>query len=76
MLVLGRNLGDFIVLNDEIFITIFETNQVGNKFKVAIEAPKDVKIARGELCEGTEEVQRKLDEIRSKKQPKAARSRS
>ena len=49
MLVLGRNLGDAIVINDNIYITVFETNQSGNKFKIAIDAPKDVKIARGEL---------------------------
>ncbi|MCI8624335.1 MAG: carbon storage regulator, partial [Provencibacterium sp.] len=43
MLVLGRNLGDAIVINDNIYITVFETNQSGNKFKIAIDAPKDVK---------------------------------
>ena len=49
MLVLGRNLGDTIVINDNIYITVFESNQVGNKFKIAIDAPRDVKISRGEL---------------------------
>ena len=73
MLVLGRNLGDFIVLKDDIFITIFETNQVGNKFKIAIEAPDDVKIVRGELCEATQEVRERLEEIRARKGKKRER---
>ena len=39
---------DTIVINDDIYITIFETSPVGNKFKVAIDAPKEMKISRGE----------------------------
>ena len=48
MLVLGRNIGDTIVIDDNIYITIFETSPVGNKFKIAIDAPRDMKISRGE----------------------------
>ena len=48
MLVLGRNIGDTIVINDNIYITIFETSSAGNRFKVAIDAPSDMKISRGE----------------------------
>ena len=48
MLVLGRNIGDTIVINDNIYITLFETSPTGNKFKIAIDAPKDMKISRGE----------------------------
>ena len=48
MLVLGRNIGDTIVIDDNIYITIFETSPVGNKFKIAIDAPKEMKISRGE----------------------------
>ena len=48
MLVLGRNIGDTIVIGDNIYITIFETSPVGNKFKIAIDAPKELKISRGE----------------------------
>lgn len=51
MLVLGRNIGDTIVINDNIYITIFETSTTGNKFKIAIDAPKEMKISRGELYE-------------------------
>ena len=48
MLVLGRNIGDTIVINDNIYITIFETSSAGNRFKVAIDAPSDMKISRSE----------------------------
>lgn len=48
MLVLGRNIGDTIVINDNIYITLFETSPTGNKFKIAIDAPGDMKISRGE----------------------------
>ena len=48
MLVLGRNIGDTIVINDNIYITLFETSPTGNKFKIAIDAPTDMKISRGE----------------------------
>ena len=48
MLVLGRNIGDTIVINDNIYITLFETSPTGNRFKIAIDAPADLKISRGE----------------------------
>ena len=48
MLVLGRNIGDTIVINDNIYITIFETSTTGNKFNDAIDAPAEMKITRGE----------------------------
>ena len=47
MLVLGRNLGDTIVINDNITIKFFKGK--GADFKVAIDAPKEVKIMRGEV---------------------------
>jgi len=49
MLLLGRNLGESIVIGDNIYITLVESDKNGHKFKLAIDAPKDVKIARGEL---------------------------
>ena len=49
MLLLGRNLGESIVIGDNIYITFVETDKTGRKFKIAIDAPKDIKIARGEL---------------------------
>lgn len=47
MLVLGRKVGESIVIGDNIVIT-FNRFQ-GNRIQVGIEAPKDVSIRRGEL---------------------------
>ena len=66
MLVLSRKLGEFLVLGDNIFISVFECG-ADDKVKIAIEAPKDVRIARSEALEGCEEVQKKLDAIRARK---------
>ena len=66
MLVLSRKLGEFLVLNDNIFISVFEGG-VGDQVKIAIEAPEDVKIACSEMFADCEEVQKKLEAIRSKK---------
>ena len=66
MLVLTRKLGEFLVLNDNIFISVFEGGN-GDQVKIAIEAPEDVKIARSEMLADCQEVQRKLEAIRSKK---------
>ena len=49
MLLLGRNLGESIVIGDNIYITFVESDKNGHKFKLAIDAPRDVKISRGEL---------------------------
>ena len=49
MLLLGRNLGESIVIGDNIYITFVESDKSGYKFKLAIDAPRDVKISRGEL---------------------------
>lgn len=66
MLVLSRRLGEFLVINDNIFITVFEGG-TDDKIKIAIDAPKDVKIARSETYEGHKDIQKKLDAIRSRK---------
>ena len=66
MLVLSRKLGEFLVLNDNIFISVFEGG-VGDQVKIAIEAPENVKIARSEMFADCEEVQKKLEAIRSRK---------
>ena len=66
MLVLTRRLGEFLVLNDNIFISVFEGG-VGDQVKIAIEAPEDVKIARSEMFADCEEIQKKLEAIRSRK---------
>ena len=49
MLLLGRNLGESIVIGDNIYITFVESDKSGHKFKLAIDAPRDIKISRGEL---------------------------
>ena len=66
MLVLSRKLGEFHVLNDNIFISVFEGG-MGDQVKIAIEAPEDVKIARSEMFADCEEIQKKLEAIRSRK---------
>lgn len=66
MLVLTRRLGEFLILNDNIFISVFEGGN-GDQVKIAIEAPEDVKIARSEMFADHKEVQKKLEAIRSKR---------
>ena len=46
MLVLGRNLGQSIVIKGNIAITFFKG--LGDDLKIAIDAPKEIKIVRGE----------------------------
>lgn len=72
MLVLSRRLGEFLVINDNIFITVFE-GETDDKIKIAIEAPKEVRIARSESLEDREDIQRKLEAIRSRKVDSKAR---
>ena len=80
MLVLGRNIGETIVIDDNIYITIFETSTTGNKFKIAIDAPKEMKISRAELYENDPERWPKIQamkeesERRSKKAMRAQRA--
>ena len=40
MLLLGRNLGESIVIGDNIYITFVESDKSGQKFKLAIDAPR------------------------------------
>ena len=58
MLILGRNPGDSIVINGNITVEFFKDK--GDAFKVAIDAPKDVKIVRGELDERKQEREAKF----------------
>lgn len=48
MLILRRNLGEAIVLNEDIVIRIIAIQ--GDRIKLGIEAPTDVIIRREELC--------------------------
>ena len=56
MLVLGRNLNETIVIDGKIFIKIVR-GKFGGNLKVAIEAPREVSIVRGELFPGIEEME-------------------
>ncbi|EGO62282.1 carbon storage regulator CsrA [Acetonema longum] len=47
MLALTRKIGERIVIGDEIVITVVDVK--GDNIRLAIDAPKDVKIYRGEL---------------------------
>ena len=51
MLVLGRKKGESLLIGDDIELTIVEVK--GNQVKVAVDAPKDVKILRSELKENS-----------------------
>lgn len=52
MLILSRKPGESLSINDEIEIKIIDIN--GDKVKIGINAPIDVKILRGELCQTVE----------------------
>ena len=56
MLVLGRNLNETIVIDGKIFIKIVR-GKLGSNLKVAIEAPREVSIVRGELFPGIEKME-------------------
>lgn len=47
MLILSRKSGETLLINNEIEVKIIEIN--GDKVKIGIQAPKDVKILRQEL---------------------------
>ncbi len=49
MLILSRKAGETLVINNEIEVKIIEV--VGDKIKIGIQAPKDVKILRKELIQ-------------------------
>ena len=49
MLLLTRTIGETIIINDDIKITVSDIQ--GNHIKLAIEAPKEVKVFREEIHE-------------------------
>lgn len=61
MLILSRKNGQKIIINDEIVITILDAKN-GN-CKIAINAPKDVKIYREEVYEQIQEVNKQSDSV-------------
>lgn len=54
MLVLTRKPGEKIRIGDEIVLTVIEIR--GNRIKIGINAPSDVSIVRGELCDWSAEA--------------------
>lgn len=54
MLVLSRKIGESIVINGNITVTICEIRDCGHKVRVGIEAPREVTVHR-------EEIQRRID---------------
>ena len=54
MLVLTRKPGEKIRIGDEIVLTVIEIK--GNRIKLGIDAPTDVSIVRGELCDWSAET--------------------
>jgi carbon storage regulator len=53
MLVLTRKAGEKIRIGDEIVLTVIEIK--GNRIKLGIDAPSEVSIVRGELCDWSAE---------------------
>ena len=51
MLVLSRKLNETIVIGDNIRVTLLGID--GDKIKLGVEAPKDIKVFREELLEAT-----------------------
>jgi carbon storage regulator len=54
MLVLGRKPGEYVVINDKIIVKVVR-NQEG-LLRLAIDAPQDINIMRGELFEEQQQV--------------------
>jgi len=51
MLVLGRKPGEFVVIGDNIMVKVIRSGE--GDLRLAIDAPKNVDIMRGELYAGT-----------------------
>ncbi len=61
MLILSRKNGQKIIINDEIEITILESKN--DNCKIAINAPKDVKIYREEVYQQIQDTNKQSDNI-------------
>lgn len=70
MLVISRKSGEYLVLNDNIFIKVVkvkEGGEEGDKVKLAIEAPEDVKVTRGEIWAGRGELRQRMNAVHSER---------
>lgn len=54
MLVLGRKPGEYIVIGDNIKVKVIKSDN--GDLRLAVEAPRDVKITRGEVWEQQQKV--------------------
>ena len=71
MLSLGRNPGEYIVIGDNIVIQVVEIDKT---LRLAIDAPKDVAILRGENYELTHGVPACIEKSRKQSQGKMKRA--
>jgi carbon storage regulator len=58
MLVLGRRPGEYVVINDNIIVKVVKSNK--GDLRLAIDAPRDVSIVRGEVYEANQQQQKQL----------------
>lgn len=61
MLILSRRNGEKIILNDDIVITIIESKN--DNCKLAIDAPRDVKIYREEVYNQIKNINKESDKV-------------
>jgi len=61
MLILSRKVGETVYLNEDIEIKIVEVS--GDKVRLGIEAPKDVKVLRSELRQTMESNMKASDAV-------------
>lgn len=61
MLILSRKVGETVYLNEDIEIKIVEVS--GDKVRLGIEAPKDVKVLRSELRQTMESNKNASDAV-------------
>ena len=52
MLILSRKVGESLIINETIDVKVIEVS--GDKIKLGIDAPSDVKVLRSELCQTAE----------------------
>ena len=66
MLVLKRDLGEAIVLDGEIFLSVFKSEGKEGRCSIALDAPNQVKIFRGELYPEGSPQRKKCEWMRAK----------
>lgn len=66
MLILSRKIGQSFMINGDIEITVVEIS--GDKAKIGIEAPKEVKILRKELIATVEQNKQAAESVINKNQ--------